>query len=402
MVICKLAPCGENLVTETAVRDDAALRTGLDEEALFREARRLRRRRWAIRATIVLALIIIAATIAWLSAARGHSQFADRDHATGALPNGPLASLHVAGALAVGSTGALYVADAARHRVLVRLADGRFRVIAGTGISGYSGDGGSALRADLSTVSDLAFSPMGSLYLVDGGRVRVIGPNGIITTIAGDGRPARQITRGTPARSAALGTARQNAGPSIAVAPDGELYIATSRQVLRLSAYGTLLPVRDVAATAPVHGSLDGLGNIAVDGHGNIDVSGVDGWSVWEITRGGQAHEVGPGSGARQSGGNDSVLQRAPDGTVYAENGPAILRVTPDRLLPAFRITKVDHEYFTPTHFAFGARGETYLDEIPGDNGFEAHQQLISIRDAHTTLLWQERNRGTHDSFGPG
>jgi hypothetical protein len=275
-------------------------------------------------------------------------------------------------------------------------------VIAGTGISGYSGNGGSALGADLSTISGLAFSPTGSLYLVDGGRIRVISPNGIIDTVAGDGRPVREITRGAPARSAALGTARQNAGPAIAVAPDGELYITTLRQVLRLSAHGTLQPVPDIAATSPVHGSLDGLGNIAVDGGGNIDVSGVNGWSVWQITRGGQAHEVGPGSGARQSGGNDSVLQRAPDGTVYAENGPAILRVTPDRLLPAFRITKVDHEYFTPTHFAFGARGETYLDEIPGDNGFEAHQQLISIRDAHTTLLWQERNRGTHDSFGPG
>ncbi len=396
------AAATEDRVVETAGRDQTQDSCKIDEEALFREARQLRRRRWAIRATILLTLVAVGAVIVWLSGAPGHARTAQSERAAGALPTGPVASLRVAGALAVGPTGALYVADVARHRVLVRLTDGRYRMVAGNGHSGYSGDDGSALRARLSTVSGLAFAPTGSLYLVDGGRVRVIAPTGIIHTIAGDGRPARQITAGTPARSAALGTARENAGPSIAVAPDGELYIVTSAQLLRLTAHGTLEPVRDIAAQAPVRGNLNGgLGQIAVDDHGDIDVSGVNGWSVWQVTPNGRAHEVGPGSGARQSGGNTSVLQRAPSGIVYAENGPHILRVTSHRLLPAFTITKVNHEYFWPTYFAFGAHGETYVDEIPGDGGFEAHEQLIAIRHAHVILLWQERNRGSHDSFRP-
>ena len=392
----------EKPAVETKVRDDTQDGYKTDEEALFREARRLRRRRWAMRATIVLALVAVGAVVVWLSSAPGHARTAQSERAAGALPAGALTGLHVAGALAVGPTGALYVADVARHRVLVRLTDGRYRVAAGNGHSGYSGDGGSPLRAELSTVSGLAFAPSGSLYLVDGGRVRVITPSGVIHTIAGDRRPARQITSGTPARSAALGTARENASPSIAVAPDGELYIATSIQLLRLTAHGTLEPVRDLAATRAVHGSLDtGLGHIAVDGHGDIDVSGVNGWSVWQVTPKGRAHEVGAGSGARQSGGNYSVLQRAPNGTVYAENGPHILRVTSRRLLPTFTVTKVDREYFSPTYFAFGGDGEIYMDEIPGDAGFEAHQQLIAIRGTRVTLLWQERNPGSNDSFGP-
>ncbi len=111
-----------------------------------------------------------------------------------------MASLQVAGALAIGPTGPLYVADVARHRVLVRLPDGRFRVIAGTGIAGDTGNGGPALRAELSTVSALAFSPDGGLYVVDGGRVRVITPNGIIHTIAGDGRPAGSPRARRPAQ----------------------------------------------------------------------------------------------------------------------------------------------------------------------------------------------------------
>ncbi len=389
-------------MVETAVRDDTVDERAIDEQALFREARRWRRRRWTIRALIVIVLLGMGAAVVGLTAARGSAPAtAQSAAAAGALPTGPLARLRVAGALAVGPTGALYVADVARHRVLVRLSNGRFRVVAGNGISGFSGDGGSALRTELSAVSGLAFSPTGSLYLVDGGRVRAINPDGVIHTVAGNGQPVRHVDSGTPARTASLGTVHPNAGPSVAVSPGGQLYIATSTQLLRLTAHDTLTSVRDAATSGPVRGDLDGLGHVAVDSHGNIDVSGVNGWSVWQVSPDGQAHEVGVGSQARQSGGGYSILQRAPDGAVYAERGPTILRITPHRLVPAFTIAKVRHEYFWPTYFAFGARGETYLDEIPADGGFEAHQQLITIRDAHITLLWQERNRGSHDSFGP-
>jgi hypothetical protein len=95
-----------------------------------------------------------------------------------------------------------------------------------------------------------------------------------------------------------------------------------------------------------------------------------------------------------------SVLQRAPDGEVYAERGPIILRISPHHLVPAFTIRKVDSEYFLPTYFAIG-HDETYLDEIPGDSGFEARQQLVVDRNGRVTLLWREANRGHGDSFGP-
>jgi hypothetical protein len=395
-------------VIETPVREPARQVVTFDEEALFREARQLRRRRWGIRIAILLALVAVGVGVVALTAARGHARVSSADHTAGALPNGSLTSLHVAGALAVGPSGALYVADTKRHRVLVRLPDGRFRVIAGDGVDGYSGDGGSALHAELSTISGLAFSPAGNLYTVDGGRVRVITPAGVIHTIAGDGRPDQRIGRptqliaaGTPARSAALGTAAANAGPSIAFAPNGTLYITTASQILRLTSQHTLQPVPAVVRTGPFRGPLGSIGRVAVDVRGDIDVSGVNGYSVWQVPPGGQAREVGGGSGARQSGGGDSVLQRAPNGTVYAERGPHILRVTSHRLLPAMTINKVHGEYFEPTYFALGAHGETYLDEIPGDAGFEAHQQLIAVHDAHATLLWQEGNHGHRDSFGP-
>src|ERR1700726_2253782 len=78
-----------------------------------------------------------------------------------------LVPLEVAGKLAVGPNGALYVADVGGDRILARLPDGRFRVVAGNGRVGFSGDGGAAVDAELSGVSDLAFSPAGALYIAD-------------------------------------------------------------------------------------------------------------------------------------------------------------------------------------------------------------------------------------------
>jgi len=65
------------------------------------------------------------------------------------------------------------------------------------------GDGGPAVRAELSSVSDLSFAPDGALYVADGGRVRVIGRNGVIRTIAGDGRQSKAVANGTPRSRAA-------------------------------------------------------------------------------------------------------------------------------------------------------------------------------------------------------
>jgi serine/threonine-protein kinase len=89
-------------------------------------------------------------------------------------------------------------------QILVRAPDGRFRIVAGTGEAGFSGDGGPAVRAELSSVSDLVIAPNGTLYVADAGRVRTIAPNGVIRTIVGNGQPARWVRNGTLALSAAL------------------------------------------------------------------------------------------------------------------------------------------------------------------------------------------------------
>jgi hypothetical protein len=45
-----------------------------------------------------------------------------------------------------------------------------------------------------------------------------------------------------------------------------------------------------------------------------------------------------------------------------------------------------DGQWFTPTFFAFGPTGAIYADDLPGDIGFEAHQQLLSVSDGQVRL----------------
>ncbi|WP_300603152.1 hypothetical protein, partial [Trebonia sp.] len=80
----------------------------------------------------------------------------------------------------------------------------------------------------------------------------------------------------------------------------------------------------------------------------------------------------------RGSGGTAPDLARGPGGAVYAGNGAAIVRVTPTRFVPAAELSGVDGQYFWTMDFAFGPQGTLYADEIPGNLGFEARQELVS------------------------
>jgi hypothetical protein len=263
------------------------------------------------------------------------------------------------------------------------LANGQFRVVAGNGTDGFSGDGVPATAAALSNLSDITFGRGGDLYIADSGRVRVVNTAGIITTVAGDGRSGI-VANGTPALSAPLGSPLY-----IALSPSGRLYLSDRSQLLRLTATGKLATVRAVVTSGPLKGTLDrNLGQIAVDAHGDIDVSGFNGWSIWQVAPSGVATEIGAPPDARQSIGSTSVLANGPDGAVYGEDGSSIERIEGNRLVSTYRFG----EYFWLTNFAFGPGGVVYADEVPGDIGFEAHQQLVSATGGHVAVLWQEKN----------
>jgi hypothetical protein len=127
------------------------------------------------------------------------------------------------GSLAVGPNGRLYIADDSLQEILERLPTGRFVVVVGTGHAGFSGDGGQATRAEIDQPEGMTFAPNGTLYFADLGnnRVRSVRPNGVIVTMAGNGKDSSQPPlSGTPALQARLG------GPAaVAISPSGHLYV---------------------------------------------------------------------------------------------------------------------------------------------------------------------------------
>ena len=126
--------------------------------------------------------------------------------------------------------GNLLVSDQANQRIRRIDPSGTITTVAGSGRRGFAGDGGPALEAEFALpvgqrghpAGHIALAPDGTLYLADteNNRIRRIGPDGIVSTVAGRGSYGAGGDGG-PAVAAEL------AYPvDIALSPEGILHIA--------------------------------------------------------------------------------------------------------------------------------------------------------------------------------
>jgi sugar lactone lactonase YvrE len=115
------------------------------------------------------------------------------------------AAFNNANGVATDIFGNIYVADVLNNRIRKIAPTGIISTVAGTGTVGYSGDGGAATAATLSSPIGVACDAGGNLYIADytNSCVRKVSTSGIITTIAGTGTPAYSGDGG-PATAAAL------------------------------------------------------------------------------------------------------------------------------------------------------------------------------------------------------
>jgi uncharacterized protein (TIGR03437 family) len=140
--------------------------------------------------------------------------------ATSALLNNP-------DGIAVAADGTLYIADFANDRIRKVAPDGIITTIAGVPGGGFSGDGGPAVNARLNGPGYLFLDSKGVLFLQDdlNFRIRKIGTDGLIKTVAGSGRTGVSADGG-PATSA-------NMRPgALTVSADGSIYFADAGDVL--------------------------------------------------------------------------------------------------------------------------------------------------------------------------
>ena len=108
---------------------------------------------------------------------------------------------------AVDSSGNLYIASLPNSRVVKVTPDGIITTVAGTGVGGYSGDGGPAVKAQLWGPEGVALDSQGNLYVSEWFNhcVRKVTPDGTIATVAGTGK-AGYSGDGGPAVKAQLNT----------------------------------------------------------------------------------------------------------------------------------------------------------------------------------------------------
>ena len=141
-------------------------------------------------------------------------------------------------AVAVDGSGRVYVVDGNRIR---RLDAQAAPTVAGTGVRGFSGDGGPATDALLSSPTAIVFDSEGNLYIADTGnnRIRRVGRDGIITTVAGTGR------RGYGGDGGPAALALLNSPAGIAVGFGDSVFVADTgnNRVRMISADGTISTV---------------------------------------------------------------------------------------------------------------------------------------------------------------
>ncbi len=251
------------------------------------------------------------------------------------------ARLYAPSSVAIAPDGTLYIGDSYAQRIRRVGTDGIITAFAGTDVTGFSGDGGPATAARISsTNSGITVGPDGSLYIADrdNHRIRRVGPDGIISTVAGNGV---YNTNGTASFSGDGGPAMaaQLSGPTdVAVGADGSLYIADNGNAR----------VRWVKP--------DGI---------ITTVAGIGGY-YWDYSTGGYSSTSGIGGPATQAriGGtnpNGSSIALAPDGSFYITGGDDVVRrVGTDGII---------RDFASNTYFASPGRGTCYYNPFGGDGG---------------------------------
>ncbi len=108
--------------------------------------------------------------------------------------------------VAIAPGGALYIADTWNHAIRLVYKAGIITTVAGTGESGYNGDGVQATTAQLSYLHGISVDSQGNLYIAEGGnhRIRRVNRKGVIETIAGNGDAGYTGNNG-PATEARIG-----------------------------------------------------------------------------------------------------------------------------------------------------------------------------------------------------
>lgn len=195
--------------------------------------------------------------------------------------------------IALDSSGHLFIADSHNHRIR-EVADGVITTVAGTGVAGFSGDGGQARGAQLALPSAVALDKDGRLLIADTNnqRIRVVA-GGLITTVAGNGE---ELFAGDGGK-AVLASLDQPTG--VAVDAAGMLYIADKRnQRIRIVNAAGVISTFAGSGASSFSGAFGGEGGaataaslarpvgVSVDSNGHVLIADTNNQRIRQVSGG--------------------------------------------------------------------------------------------------------------------
>ena len=197
--------------------------------------------------------------------------------------NGPSlrATLRAPFGIAFDKAGNLLIADKDSNVIRRVAGDLTITTFAGTGVRGFSGDNGAATSATLSGPQGIAIDANGDLLICDrfNNRIRMITPDGTITTIAGDGR-SLTTGDGGPATQASLN------GPfNLTLDAAGNIYVleASGAVLRRIDTSGTISTIAGTPSVlldgldgVPANQAFLNVGGLAFDSSGNLYLASFD------------------------------------------------------------------------------------------------------------------------------
>lgn len=223
-----------------------------------------------------------------------------------------IATLHGPTSVVADAAGNIYIAEEANHTVRKIATSGVITTFAGTGTGGYSGDGGAATAAQLNSPTCVTIDRSGNVYIADffNNRIRKVSTFGIITTFAGTG------TSGFSGDGGAATAAQLSRPQGLCVDTADNIYLSDSYTsvVRKVSPSGIITSIAGtgangyngdgISATAaklynPFGLWADKLGNLYIADQNNHRIRKVDALgTITTVAGNGSAGSTGDGSAA--------------------------------------------------------------------------------------------------------